>query len=138
MRGVFIKGVASAAADHLFICRTVVVWFVCGLVGLGWADVTVFAAATATKELVTNRALADRSLLPPGEPLFRELEASRTGVDFQMQLPDMVTHDHELLHLSVLGGVCAGDIDGDGLADLYVTRPRGGNRLVPQPRAVPI
>jgi enediyne biosynthesis protein E4 len=63
------------------------------------------------------------------EPLFAELPVSRTGVGHQMQLPDLTTHVHELLHLSVLGGVCTGDIDGDGWPDFYVTSPVGGGRL---------
>lgn len=41
----------------------------------------------------------------------------------------METHPHELLHLSVMGGLATGDFNGDGLTDFYVTSPRGGNRL---------
>jgi hypothetical protein len=61
--------------------------------------------------------------------LFTDLPPGRTGINFQLQLPDIAKHIHEIIHLSVYGGVCAGDYDGDGLADIYVTSPRGGNRL---------
>ena len=46
-----------------------------------------------------------------------------------MTLPDVRTHVREFTLLSVYGGLCTGDFDGDGLVDFYVTRPSGGNRL---------
>lgn len=66
---------------------------------------------------------------PPGSALFEALPPERTGVHFQLKLPDMVTHIHEMIHLSVYGGICTGDFDNDGLTDFYVTSPSGGNRL---------
>jgi hypothetical protein len=64
-----------------------------------------------------------------GGALFESLPAEVTGVDFQMQLPDVYEHIREFTLLTVYGGMCAGDYDGDGLTDFYVTRPAGGNRL---------
>lgn len=65
----------------------------------------------------------------PGTTLFEDLPPDRTGVRFQLQLPDMARYIHELIHLSLYGGICTGDFDNDGLADFYVTSPVGGNRL---------
>ncbi len=67
---------------------------------------------------------------PRGDgPLFESLTPGETGVDFQMRLPDPRLHIREFTLLSVFGGVCSGDYDGDGLVDFYVTSPVGGNRL---------
>ena len=63
------------------------------------------------------------------ETLFAELPAERTGLDFQMQLYDPVKHIRVLMFLNANGGICTGDYDGDGLCDIYVTSPVGGNRL---------
>ena len=64
-----------------------------------------------------------------GAALFESLSPAESGVEFQMLLPDIATHPHELLHLSAYGGICVGDYDADGLTDFYVTSPLGGNRL---------
>lgn len=66
---------------------------------------------------------------PAGAPLFETLSADRTGVDFQLQLPEVEKHVREVIHLNVNGGICTGDFDGDGLTDFYVTSTHGGNRL---------
>ena len=71
----------------------------------------------------------ERLEVKPGTSLFEDLSTDVSGVSYRMQLPDIATHVHELLHLSVYGGICTGDYDGDDLADFYVTSPRGGNRL---------
>jgi enediyne biosynthesis protein E4 len=73
--------------------------------------------------------LPARAPRPAGAPLFAELPPERTGVDFGMRLPDLADNVQRLLHLSVLGGICAGDYDGDGLPDFFVTSPVGGGRL---------
>jgi hypothetical protein len=67
---------------------------------------------------------------PRGDgPLFTELPPAQTGVEFQLQLPDALEHIRQFTLLSIYGGICAGDYDGDGLTDFYVTSPVGGNRL---------
>ncbi len=78
---------------------------------------------------IESQPLHRTSLASRGTTLFQELPPDRTGVRFQLQLPDMASHIHELIHLSVYGGICTGDFDNDGLTDFYVTSPAGGNRL---------
>jgi hypothetical protein len=73
--------------------------------------------------------LASFSARPADSPLFELLSADRTGVDFQLQLPDVETSVREVIHLNVNGGICTGDYDNDGWTDFYVTSTRGGNRL---------
>ena len=61
--------------------------------------------------------------------MFEMLAPERTGVAFQMQVPDIAENVREVVLLNANGGVATGDFDGDGLADFYVTSPKGGNRL---------
>jgi hypothetical protein len=70
-----------------------------------------------------------RAMAPPDDRLFEEMPSRQTGVDFQLRFPDAERHIQELIHLSVYGGICTGDYDSDGLADIYVASPSGGNRL---------
>jgi hypothetical protein len=62
-----------------------------------------------------------------GAPGFTELPASRTGIRFT----NTVTLDSALQnrHLALGGGVALGDVDGDGLPDLYLTNVEGSNAL---------
>lgn len=78
---------------------------------------------------IESQPLSSTQALPDGVPLFELLPPEATGVDFQLQLPDIEKHVREFIHLNVNGGVCTGDYDGDGLADFYVTSPVDGNRL---------
>ena len=62
--------------------------------------------------------------------LFERLDAERTGVAFAHQwTPPAEKYETELDNAAVAGGVAIGDYDGDGLPDLFLTRPSGGNRL---------
>lgn len=88
------------------------------------------AASDAGPGELVAQPFAPRSAAAAGsETLFTELPPAQTGVRFQLQFPDPERYIHELIHLSVYGGVCTGDFDGDGRADIYVTSPAGGNRL---------
>ena len=62
-----------------------------------------------------------------GGPGFAELPPSRTGIHFV----NAVTLDSALQnrHLAQGGGVALGDVDGDGLPDIYLTSNEGSNAL---------
>lgn len=67
---------------------------------------------------------------PESTPLFSLLSPEQTGIDFQNQL----TSSPEINILEYLyfyngGGVAAGDINGDGLVDLYFTGNQVPNKL---------
>ncbi len=64
------------------------------------------------------------------EPLFELLQAETTGVSFVNELPE--TPEFNIINYLNFyngGGVAAGDIDGDGLMDLYFTSNLGSDRL---------
>jgi len=60
---------------------------------------------------------------------FEQMNADQTGIDFTHRWTPPKRYEHELPFPCVGGGVCVGDYDGDGLPDLYLTRPFGGCRL---------
>jgi hypothetical protein len=78
---------------------------------------------------ITEQPYADANPTRARGHLFEALTSAETGVEFQMQLPDAREHIREFVLLAIYGGICTGDYDGDGLADFYVTSPKGGNRL---------
>lgn len=58
---------------------------------------------------------------------FERLSASRTGISFRNDVrPELIEANRHYLNGS---GVAAGDVDGDGLVDLYFARLDGPNRL---------
>lgn len=64
------------------------------------------------------------------EPLFRTVAAERTGIEFA----NILRPSERLSIISYLyyfngGGVAAGDVDGDGLVDLFFTANQGANAL---------
>ena len=77
---------------------------------------------------LTFSACTSRSVSPP--PLFEELPPSTTGIAFENRLPEDTTFNVlNYLYFYDGGGVAAGDVNGDGLPDLYFTSNLGKNRL---------
>ena len=62
-----------------------------------------------------------------GSDGFRQLSASRTGIDFQNVITEEVIAENR--HYLNGSGVAAGDINGNGLTDLYFTGLSNSNRL---------
>lgn len=61
---------------------------------------------------------------------FEMLGAQRTGIDWVHRWdPPPGRFEKTLDNAFAGGGICLGDYDGDGLPDLFLTRPHGGNRL---------
>ena len=62
-----------------------------------------------------------------GTPGFARLDAGQTGISFQNHVDDSLVLRNRILVQG--GGVALGDVDGDGLTDLYLCRTQGTNVL---------
>lgn len=83
---------------------------------------------TTLNDSIAWRDLKHREAMTDG-PRFEKLTAEKTGIDFKHRWDPPVRHAKQLDNAMAGGGVCIGDYDGDGLADIYLTRPQGGGRL---------
>ena len=61
--------------------------------------------------------------------LFTSLSAEQTGIGFQITWDKPAAYDRIFYSQNTGGGVSVGDYDNDGLPDIYLTSPSGGNRL---------
>lgn len=64
---------------------------------------------------------------PGGPPGFSLLPSTQTGITFSNHLGDATVATNRLLEIG--SGVALGDVDGDGLVDIYFCRLEGGNVL---------
>ena len=78
---------------------------------------------------IESSPLPPRAELADNRKLFEALGADHTGIDFGLHWDDPAHYLKEFIFLNPAGGICVGDYDADGLPDIYVTSPSGGNRL---------
>ena len=65
----------------------------------------------------------------PAGPLFESLAPSKTGIGFRHAGIPPEKQSQIIYASGTSGGVCIGDYDADGLADLFLTQPFGLSRL---------
>ena len=91
-----------------------IAWAMC-LFPLGAADIEAQSLAKA--------------LPPAGDTMFDKLEAAQTGIDFVREWKPPAGWETEISGSFTGGGVAIGDFDGDGDADVFLSRMTDGGRL---------
>lgn len=95
----------------------------------GSKDDTGILAEKTVEVLISSKELTRRDAESLNAPLFESLSPEQTGVDFV----NLLAIDHPLSDLNisgfVCGGVCIGDVSGDGRPDLFFVNGLGKNCL---------
>ena len=91
--------------------------------------ITVGCSANPSLEWHEEGAYRWRALAVPrrGGPGFTQLPGSKTGLEFSNTVSEELTLQNR--HLTQGAGVALGDVDGDGLVDIYLSRTEGPNAL---------
>ncbi len=66
-------------------------------------------------------------VVPSGEPGFTEMPASKTGIHFENDVSDSLLLGNRILGQGA--GVAMGDVDGDGLPDIFLAKTQGCSAL---------
>ncbi len=123
---------ALVVAPWLVVAGAIILWAGCGEPAREAVDLeTPQKETTATPGQVKHLVSVPLAQRKPTEnsPPFEMLDAARTGVDWVHRWDPPAGFESQLDSSVAGGGVCLGDYDGDGLTDLFLTRPQGGNRL---------
>jgi hypothetical protein len=83
---------------------------------------------TPVEGTITARPLAQQEESEV-DTLFEQLAGEQTGINYGLDWGNPADHLKEFLFITPVGGICTGDFDGDRLPDVYITSPKGGNRL---------
>ena len=112
------------------------VWFAVLLIGLTGCGEVKSPSEDAPRGSLHSIAFSKAGATTTGEHdqpqgRFVRISADQTGIDFlpQWTPPDDERFQAQITNAMAGGGVSIGDYDSDGLADVYLTRPFGGNRL---------
>lgn len=95
-------------------------------------DAIVLKAQTVhcSAQPLSTRKIPATGAAPNTEALFESIPAKSCGIDFIAEWRPRNKHEAALLKTGFSGGgVSLGDYDGDGLTDVFLTRPHGGGRL---------
>ena len=80
-----------------------------------------------TRQFITSSVLPTRR--PFSGSAFTSLSTAQSGIDFVHTWVPPERYPYDLETAMFGGGVAIGDFDNDGLSDIYLSRPHGGNRL---------